>query len=352
MSKSLSEKIKLLSFLSIILVLYKHSDFHEYPHEIANMPFNLYLQKFLSGMIGRCAVPLFFTISGYLFFLRIDYGIVDVWKKMKKRIRTLLVPYLFACLFLPLFYIVMERVPGTEAFVNSDNFSDNLKRPLFQLLFFLYVDSGTGSPCAFHLWFLRDLIVIVAFSPLLYLIRQSRINAVLVCFILYGLSMLQLSIIPFYGLFWFMFGSYFLNRLDIVRHRNLVASLFLILCVAELTFTNLKVLFSIIQIPIIMLGIESIWLWYDKFVSASFELCKHKFIYTSCSFIFFVYLYHEPIINIVRKLLVLLFGQNSLGFALSYLLSPWIFISVFIPIGVLLREHTASLYKTIVGGRI
>lgn len=42
-------KIKLLSLISIILVLYIHSGFHDYPNEIQGMPFNFKLQDFISG---------------------------------------------------------------------------------------------------------------------------------------------------------------------------------------------------------------------------------------------------------------------------------------------------------------
>lgn len=64
----LSDKIKLLSLFSIILVLYIHSGFHNYPNEILGMKFNNMLQELISEKIGRCAVPLFYMISGFLFF--------------------------------------------------------------------------------------------------------------------------------------------------------------------------------------------------------------------------------------------------------------------------------------------
>lgn len=80
MTTFFSNKIKILSFLSIILVLYIHSGFHDYPHEIMGMIFNHYLQNFISHTIGRCAVPLFFAISGYLFFLNTDDGISSIFR--------------------------------------------------------------------------------------------------------------------------------------------------------------------------------------------------------------------------------------------------------------------------------
>lgn len=82
----LSQKIKILSFVSIILVLYIHSGFHDYPNEIQGMTFNFKLQNFISEKIGRCAVPLFYAISGYLFFLNLNSKAI-LWKKIKKEFK-------------------------------------------------------------------------------------------------------------------------------------------------------------------------------------------------------------------------------------------------------------------------
>lgn len=65
MTQYLSDKLRVLSLVSIILVLYIHSGFHA--DEIEGMMWNDNVQTFVSGMMGRCAVPLFYVISGYLF---------------------------------------------------------------------------------------------------------------------------------------------------------------------------------------------------------------------------------------------------------------------------------------------
>ncbi|MDC1683620.1 acyltransferase family protein, partial [Phocaeicola vulgatus] len=118
MTQYLSDKFKVLSLISIILVLYIHSGFHDYPNEIQGMVFNANLQSFISGMIGRCAVPLFYAISGYLFFTGLyDGGNANyqkLWFKIKKRGKTLLVPYIIACLFPVVFNLVLEFIPGIE----------------------------------------------------------------------------------------------------------------------------------------------------------------------------------------------------------------------------------------------
>ena len=134
MTQYLSDKFKVLSLISIILVLYIHSGFHDYPNEIQGMVFNANLQNFISGMIGRCAVPLFYAISGYLFFTGLyDGGNANypkLWFKIKKRGKTLLVPYIIACLFPVVFNLVLEFIPGIEQFVNNKGISKNFHQPI------------------------------------------------------------------------------------------------------------------------------------------------------------------------------------------------------------------------------
>lgn len=71
-----SDKIRLLSLILIIFVLYIHSGFHA--DEIEGMAINDRVQEFMSGMMGRCAVPLFYMISGYLFFLKVPEGMTPL----------------------------------------------------------------------------------------------------------------------------------------------------------------------------------------------------------------------------------------------------------------------------------
>lgn len=114
----ISDKIKVLSLVAIILVLYIHSGFHDYPHEILGMEFNHFLQEVVSEKLGRCAVPLFFMISGFLFFQNVN-SINDVLHKMRKRIKTLVVPFVIAALFFPVFLIVVEKVPFAAKMSNG-----------------------------------------------------------------------------------------------------------------------------------------------------------------------------------------------------------------------------------------
>lgn len=349
MTQYQSEKLKVLSFIAIILVLYIHSGFHDIPNEIQGMAFNHYLQESISGMLGRCAVPLFYAISGYLFFLNTDKGIAVIGRKMKKRVKTLLIPFVIAALFFPAFYLLMELLPFTSTYINGDGvFSKNLQLPVSEVFTSLFWHKPGGTtPWAFHLWFLRDLILIVAISPLLYYVRKA-IGRSMLTLVLFLFSFFRLDDVPVYALFWFMAGDAFLMKLD-KANMYWIPATFCALTVAEFAFPELQ--WKYVQIPIIALGIISIWNLYDRIVHISFELEKHKWLYLSCQFTFFIYLFHEPTLNIIRKLLIFPLGRSSFGFAVNYLISPWIFAITFIFIGYYFNKCLPRIYAICVGGR-
>ena len=282
-----------MSFLLIILVLYIHSGFHEIPSEISGMSFNIFLQKAISGMGGRLAVPLFFMISGYLFFLNTDGGIKSVVVKMRKRVRTLLIPYIIGCLFVPLFWVVMEQIPFAARFCNGQNVSELLLgmpwNDLLSTLFYKSVDCNT--PFAFQLWFLRDLIIIVAISPALYYVRKLHGGVILAVFLLlFGLSLLDLPFVPIQPIFWFLLGSMMLNRMS---YKNVLIPIsYVLLSVLEIMYPN-RYVWILFDLPIKFIGIWSLWIIYDWLIHPSFLLKDHKLLTVVFQFTFFIYLFHE-----------------------------------------------------------
>lgn len=344
----LSDKIKVLSFLSILSVLYIHSGFHNYSHEILGMRYNYLLQEIVSGKIGRCAVPLFYMISGYLFFLNSEKGLIVIWNKIKKRVYTLGVPFIIACLFFPSCYLLLEMIPETSKFVNGASFSKNFELPMREVLLSLFYKVPQGaSPWAFHLWFLRDLIILVGLSPMLFLIRKY-VRKELFIFILYGMTLIEIPFFPTAACFWFMLGDAFLPRLNRLPLKYTLGS-YVIICIIELCYENFFPSWA--SIPIILLGVSSIWNLYDKLTHNHFQLSCYPFFAQVCSFTFFIYLYHEPVLNVVRKLLVVIFGQTPWGFAGSYLLSPWLFSALAIGVAWSLKKIFPKFYSILVGGR-
>jgi len=352
MTQYISDKIKILSAISIILVLYIHSGFHA--DEIAGLTINDNVQKFISGMIGRCAVPLFFMISGYLFFLKIPDGLRSIFEKMKKRVKTLLIPYIIASMFFVLCFVILGFIPGVDKFMNG-NLSVLFEKRWYTILYEVFIRTDNGQPVAFQLWFLRDLMILILVSPLpYYLLKYLKWVWVLIVFTL--TLFIPKGLFPVYALFWFCLGGYFtefkskiLNSIE-WKGGIILTLIFLTLCLAELFFPDFTV-WQYTGTPIILLGIVSLWLFYDNVVPNTFLLKNHLWLQTICSFTFFIYLFHEPTLNVVRKLIVSIFGKNSMGYLISYLVSPFIFMLAAIIVGIILKKYLPKFYQISIGGR-
>lgn len=342
-----SDKLRMVSFVSIIMVLYIHCGFHETAGEIAGMTGNILLQDAISSKIARTAVPMFFMISGMLFFRNISC-LSDLWHKMKKRARTLLVPYLIAALFLPAVYALMSILPWTAHFVNSSDSGSVFSFPFADMLMQLYIATpGSTVPVGFHLWFLRDLIVIVALSPVLYEFKKRKLGGVLLI-LLFSLSFLPTRLPVVTSAFWFVAGDMLLLHLS-TRHKWAWLVTYVALCIAEVLYPS--AVWRWISIPIILIGVAALWNLYDIVASPNFKLSDSKMLALNCQFTFFIYLYHEPTLNIVRKLMIVPLGRSSLSFAIIYLVAPWIFLLLIIPIGLLMRRYLRGFYEILVGRR-
>lgn len=352
MTQYLSDKLRILSLISIIFVLYIHSGFHA--DEIKGMLMNDRVQEFISGMMGRCAVPLFYVISGYLFFLKVPEGMKSIYGKMRKRVRTLVVPYIIGCLFFVGFGVLMAVLPGVSKYMNS-SVMPLFSKPIGEILRSIFYDAGNGTPCAFQLWFLRDLILIVATSPLWYLcLKHLKWGFVAVVFVL---TYFDVPHVPFLSLFWFVLGGQ-LTKVKIemggvngvINIGLLALCLFLVLSIVELFFPEM-IDWKSLRIPIILIGIVGAWGLYDAVVGKNFSLLQHQWLTTACQFTFFIYIFHEPTLNIVRKLIVVVLGKNEFGYMASYLISPWIFTVCAVFAGLLFRKYLPRVYDVCTGGR-
>lgn len=115
-----------------------------------------------SIVLTDCAVPMFFVISGYLFFLRQDgeFARAQYKVKMLKKCKTLLLPFFIWNILGALSY------PGR--FIDA-TLAEKLLGFWSQKMEW---GSGTG-PWDGPLWFLRDLFVVMLFSPVIYQIIKK-----------------------------------------------------------------------------------------------------------------------------------------------------------------------------------
>jgi len=132
--------------------------------------------KVISWITEVC-VPLFFVLSGYLFFLN-SPGKPDVryfLSKLKRRVFSLLIPYLIANVIAFICYWAAGRYFPELV---SGFFGDRLHDPLFVFW---------SGPVNLSLWFIRELMVCCLLSPLVWLlIRYTRVFGVIALGVLWG----------------------------------------------------------------------------------------------------------------------------------------------------------------------
>lgn len=177
-----SRTIDALRFPCAILVVLVHT-FRAHPGSTGfpYAPFEA-LEIALSQGISRIAVPVFFLISGYLFFSRLDPWDWHVYgDKIRNRARTLLVPYLLWVTLAILWMVVLNLIRH-YLFGWGLSISENLSSNGWGLMYwncarnYQYTELqnilGWTMPSAFPydypLWYLRDLIVLCLLAPVIH----------------------------------------------------------------------------------------------------------------------------------------------------------------------------------------
>ena len=186
-----------LIFMIVLLHCYCAIDAHGHPSFFQWVyPFGL--------LLGETGVPAFFFISGFLFF----YSSKVYSQKIQSRVHTLLIPYLFWNGLILMAYVLLWLM-GKPMLIMGKSIAD------YDLVDFLRTfidrgswDSGNGVPMLCPYWYIRNLMVICVFSPIIYYgIRYLKWIPILALFV-WWIS------IPYNGmiassLLFFSIGAYF-----------------------------------------------------------------------------------------------------------------------------------------------
>jgi len=114
---------------------------------------------FCGEIFGRIGVPLFYLISGYLFFQHYENNLKCYKGKIGKRIKSLLIPYLLWNLIAYLFYAFVTNDMQPSQFIES---------------FWVVTGKGGHSPADGPLWFVRTLMMLSVASPAIYILNKYK----------------------------------------------------------------------------------------------------------------------------------------------------------------------------------
>lgn len=362
MNNYLSDKLKVLSFLCIVFVVWIHMYYTEGEQYVSTR----FLMNIIGGGICCVAVPLFYSISGYLFFLNTrDKGLHEIFIKQRKRVRTLLIPYILTNILSMLFFYVLKIISTKVSVLHTvinNNLLDRAGSDIIGVLYYCFWD----GPIAFQMWFVRDLMVFVLFAPIIYyLLYLLSLHTILTILgLISGIILVFLHHDPFSWSFgWFVMGGLLSmsDKVSIIGIHSMSTlrflkklQLLLVSVVGIIIIINalyvVKVLdFHIDTDFVTILGVPALWLTYDRF-SEGKVYCKGKKVSLVCSKTFFIYLIHEPFLNIFKKVPLVL-SKSELCINFSYLLVPLFFIYVTIKVASFLKSKVPPIYNLFTGGR-
>lgn len=358
----LSRTISCLRFPLIIGVVFIHSNLL-----VVNIQGNIvrydqwpvakFVMTLFSSVFADISVPLFFFISGFLFFYNTEFTKEIYINKIKKRFRTLLVPYMIWN-FVAFIILLIEVHPKVIQFFPL---LKDYRVDIVSFLSSFWVTnlpmsmSGPCNPINTPLWFIRDLLVIVLFSPIIWwTIRKLRIFFVISMGIIWFFTLGEYVGFPglcHQSLFFFPLGAYFsinqLNFVEMSRKVSWVPFVYVLIAIIDVLIWNqtnspflhhLNILFGMVTVVII----------------ASLLIEKRKIhIYsflTGASF--FVYALHNLFLGKMTKVVVMIAQPESPCLVLFlYFLMPMVAILICLGIYKLINRYLPNLGTVLTGGR-
>lgn len=340
MTKELSYKISFTNILLAFLIVILHSNCEKtIGWRNDGMLFAKLLKCFVDCLngIGHIAVPLFYIISAYLFYYNIKSS-KDIYSKIKKRVKTLFVPYiLWNVLFVFVFWVILNS-PFSK-YMNMENDLDSLYNIMKAIL------NSEKTP----LWFIRNLLFYVMLSPIIYNI--SRYSFIIILSILGGMfASFVFKASYFSPLYWFpiyMLGVLFTKRDFEMFFQKSYTSL-VVWVFTILFFSFLLYLYVVYDMTYLYRFVAPICFWVLlDYVLMRIRFDKKKY----WNYSFFIYCVHFFIINVFQKILYMMLGNSNLSYLCIYMVTPIVVIPICIVVAKKCENRIPKVYSILTGGR-
>ncbi len=307
----------------------------------------------ISQGLGRVAVPLFFLMAGYFFFLGWTGSTSGLLQRWRARVNSLLVPFLFWNLVAVLALWLAQELPWFAVWVTGE------KARVAELSGYGWLNTVLGltqRPAAYQFWFIRDLMLLVLLTPLL---RPLLDRAALTWGLLASLALLWvMNVLP--GQVPTVEGALFFCAGAFVAHQG--GSLFALdrfATTAGLLYGTAMVWLAVPPwLPhslvwfrlALLLGVVAV-LGLSGSVPTHTALARKLGALGWTSF--FVFAVHEPLLSVLRKISFHLAQPDSEGAVLAlYFVLPVCTVLLALLLHGLLERVAPALLGVVSGGRV
>ena len=329
----------------------------------------------LSQVVSRVAVPFFFFTSGFFFFSNLQ---VWSWKgyalKIRKRIRTLAVPYLswnLLAFCIPLIKKVLGTLIHSKSwnsvilYLQTWNWRMLIDSRVFdrtRVNILGLANYGT-APIVLPLWFLRDLMIVSLLSPIIYwMVKNNRHWGIALLFVFFVTRIwILLPGFSISAIFFFSLGAYLsVNGLNIARVARkwayLSIPLSILLFVPCLIYDGFQTITGDNLMPFYIISTLFSFIAIASVCVERYCLTPNKFLTHSS---FFVYAAHTVSIfiwwtpmQLAKKVLQLMLPENgALASLINYLLIPFITLALCLFAYFVLVRCFPRVASVLCGGR-
>lgn len=371
----LSKTITNLRFPLIVGIVFIHFslsdglDMGGEKYGLDNPGWYFFIVNLVSEVFARIGVPLFFIISGFLFFYNKDFDMTVYKRKLWVRARTLLLPYLLWNL-VAIVWQLKSFVPVVSSFCAPVDVQVSFVRILSTFFcndynYGIFVGAeapGVVSsyyPIDVPLWFLRDLMIMVVITPVIYwLIKRMGAWVMALMGVLWfcepvtsrlGVFAVEMS----NALFFFSLGAYFsISKLDFVqvfRRGKFAPFVYIVIAVIDALTKGMSFNGYINSVGIVF-GVVAAVVIVSRLVELGKE-CKQPLLSESS---FFIYALHGIFIDDVGKFLFKMLhipDNNPFAMLALYFSVPIIVILVSLALYILMKRYIPSVLKLFTGGR-
>lgn len=321
-------------------------------------PWLNYIFDFFSSVLGTISVPLFFFISGYLFFYKVDFNKSVYIRKLKNRKHTLLVPYLIWN-FIGFLILLTQMHPR---FSSLFPLLRDYRIDISEFLSYFWAKDlpmdilgGKGNPIDQPLWFVRDLMLFVVATPIVYwLTKKTKMVFLTLMGLVWFFQLGDYVNLPYtsnQSLFFLPLGAYFsinrINFVDIANKAKWLAWAYPLFAIADTITCRTYINFWIHNSGILIGMIATVYV-------ASYLLKKNKVSINEflCGASFFVFAAHYLFISKYMKILVMIIQPRSPFVVLFiYFFVPITTILLCLAIYGILRKWFPTAAKVLTGGR-
>ena len=350
-------------FLLVYVHAYNLNESYLQPYTQPNEPltFTSFTEYFLANGIFRFRIPMLFIISGYLF----AFGDTVIHKKrIGKRVKSLLYPYLFWSAFGLVITYILEMFDYTKSIVAATSMAqiDDTRNLIHQHLWYEILVRWIFFPLSYQLWFIRVLLIYnLAYPAIKWCILNPKAKYVFYTIV----TLLWLSSTGFFlfegeGLLFFSIGiwmqktNFNVNVPSKKLNPIVWAIIFLIIAIVK-TIIAFKLHFNGV-FPILLLlhkltifsGLITAWFGCNSLVKYAI---KQQWFISLTSYSFIIYVLHAPLVVYLTKMALLNFNVYRNYRLIIFIIMPLLLVVLSIFTGYILKTFLPKIYLFLTGGR-